>query len=57
MEVINSDNAVVVTQSDFVSVDGVKIWVTKPRWTASTKGDNGHHALWVGRSGDVSFTK
>lgn len=45
-----------VTQSDFVTVLGIAIWVTKPRWTKSTEGDNGHHALWVGRSGDVSFS-
>lgn len=57
VNIVNADNGVMVTQSDFVRVDDVHLRVTAPRWTAATHGDNGHHALWVGRSGDVAFTK
>lgn len=37
------------------AVTGVRLRATKPRYTAATFPDNGHHALWVGRSGDVWF--
>lgn len=55
IRIINADNGIVVTQSDFVSVRSVSLVVERPRWSQSTYPDNGHHALMIGRSADVSF--
>lgn len=55
INIINADNGVQVGQSDFVTVFGVSLAASLPRYTQSTFGNNGHHALWVGRSGDVAF--
>ena len=46
-----------MTQSDFIEVNFVDIRVNKYRYTKETEPDNGHHALAVGRSGDVAFTR
>lgn len=55
VDIINADNGIFVTASDFASIRNVAVKVEKPRWVAATQPDNGHHALMIGRSGDVSF--
>ncbi|KAL4458885.1 hypothetical protein ABPG75_013750 [Micractinium tetrahymenae] len=56
VDIIDADNGVQVAQADFVTIANIRIWVTASRSTSATAPDNGHHALWVSRSGDVAFT-
>ncbi|PRW61133.1 polyadenylate-binding 4 [Chlorella sorokiniana] len=53
VRIFNADNGIHVSQSDFVTIQHVVLSVTKPRWTEDTYPDNGHHALWLVRAGDV----
>jgi hypothetical protein len=57
VEIVNADLGIAVTQSDFIEVNFVDIRVNKYRYTKETEPDNGHHALAVGRAGDVAFTR
>jgi hypothetical protein len=54
VDIINADNGIFISGSDFVSVRYVGIKVESARWKPDTQPDNGHHAISLGRSGDVS---